>query len=167
MYNNSPIFKWNILMRCADAQNLVSSHASLPDWRGSQGNKLMRETNQDFAAWIESEKMAEKKIKKVSASAASRWVLELDVKKQWLNYSEEAGYVTKINCTLCSKYQDKLKYLKNFSTAMITGITGSSIKKDNVKKHATSDAHVVNESLWVNECNDIKSKWWVNKVMSC
>ena len=134
MYNNSPIFKWNILMRCADAQNLVSSHASLPDWRGSQGNKLMRETNQDFAAWIESEKMAEKKIKKVSASAASRWVLELDVKKQWLNYSEEAGYVTKINCTLCSKYQDKLKYLKNFSTAMITGITGSSIKKDNVKK---------------------------------
>ena len=43
-------------MRCADAQNLVSSHASLPDWRGSQGNKLMRETNQDFAAWIESEK---------------------------------------------------------------------------------------------------------------
>ena len=50
----------------------------------------MRETNQDFAAWIESEKMAEKKIKKVSASAASRWVLELDVKKQWLNYSEEA-----------------------------------------------------------------------------
>ena len=129
-------------MRCADAQNLVSSHASLPDWRGSQGNKLMRETNQDFAAWIESEKMAEKKIKKVSASAASRWVLELDVKKQWLNYSEEAGYVTKINCTLCSKYQDKLKYLKNFSTAMITGITGSSIKKDNVKKHATSDAHV-------------------------
>ena len=78
MYNNSPIFKWNILMRCADAQNLASSHASLPDWRGSQGNKLMRETNQDFAAWIESEKMAEKKIKKVSASAASRWVLELD-----------------------------------------------------------------------------------------
>ena len=76
--------------------------------------------------------MAEKKIKKVSASAASRWVLELDVKKQWLNYSEEAGYVTKINCTLCSKYQDKLKYLKNFSTAMITGITSSSIKKDNV-----------------------------------
>ena len=68
MYNNSPIFKWNILMRCADAQNLASSHASLPDWRGSQGNKLMRETNQDFAAWIESEKMAEKKIK-VSASA--------------------------------------------------------------------------------------------------
>ena len=73
-------------MRCADAQNLASSHASLPDWRGSQGNKLMRETNQDFAAWIESEKMAEKKRKKVSASAASRWVLELDVKKQWLNY---------------------------------------------------------------------------------
>ena len=78
-------------MRCADARNLASSHASLPDWRGSQGNKLMRETNQDFAAWIESEKMAEKKIKKVSASAASR------------HY----------------------------------------------------------------ECNDIKSKWWVNKVMSC
>ena len=55
-------------MRCADAQNLASSHASLPDWRGLQGNKLMRETNQDFAAWIESEKMAEKKIKIVSAS---------------------------------------------------------------------------------------------------
>ena len=28
-------------MRCADAQNLASSHASLPDWRGSQGNKLL------------------------------------------------------------------------------------------------------------------------------
>ena len=110
MYNNSPIFKWNILMRCADAQNLASSHASLPDWRGSQGNKLMRETNQDFAAWIESEKMAEKKIKKVSASAASRWVLELDVKKQWLNYSEEAGYVTKINCTLCSNSNTLFKF---------------------------------------------------------
>ena len=86
-------------MICADAQNLVSSHASLPDWRGSQGNKLMRETNQDFAACIESDKMAEKKIKKVSASAASRWVLELDVKKQWLNYSEEDGYVKKVNWT--------------------------------------------------------------------
>ena len=71
MYNNSPIFKWNILMRCADAQNLASSHASLPDWRGSQGNKLMRETNQDFAAWIESEKMAEKKIKKVSVKVTT------------------------------------------------------------------------------------------------
>ena len=86
-------------MRCADAQNLVSSHTSLPDWRGSQGNKLMRETNQDFAAWIESEKMAEKKIKKVSASAAaSRWVLELDVKKQWLNYSEEAFTLSHLMC---------------------------------------------------------------------
>ena len=81
MYNNSPIFKWNILMRCADAQNLASSYASLPDWQGSQGNKLMRETNQDFAAWIESEKMAEKKIKKVSASAAQRLLGVLSVYK--------------------------------------------------------------------------------------
>ena len=111
-------------MRCADAQNLASSHASLPDWRGSQGNKLMRETNQDFTAWIESEKMAEKKIKKVSASAASRWVLELDVKKQWLNYKDSLVYCLSTNVSL-------VLLMSHY------------------------------------ECNDIKSKWWVNKVMSC
>ena len=51
----------------------------------------------------------------------------------------QSGTVTHVYCELCSKH--KLKSLRNFSPSFVNGITGSSLKIDNVVKHSKSDMH--------------------------
>jgi hypothetical protein len=52
------------------------------------------------------------------------------------------GAVTRIYCRLCAKFADRLKSSsRNFSQQFVTGITGSSMKKDALDKHLKSDGH--------------------------
>ena len=44
-------------------------------------------------------------------------------------------------CELCHKHRDRLRAIRNFSSAFIDGVTGSALKKDNVAKHKKSDMH--------------------------
>ena len=47
--------------------------------------------------------------------------------------------MTRIFCALCSKHQDRLRAVRNFSSAFVDGITETALKKDNVCKHQRSD----------------------------
>jgi len=47
--------------------------------------------------------------------------------------------VTKMKCALCLKFEDTIKYCRNFNKAMIVGVT--TVKKDVVKKHLHSEMH--------------------------
>ena len=49
--------------------------------------------------------------------------------------------MTRIFCALCSKHQDRLRAVRNFSSAFVDGITETALKKDNVCKHQRSDMH--------------------------
>ena len=69
-----------------------------------------------------------------SLKTVKDWQLKLDVEKKWLDIEERDGKVVKIKCKLCIKHKDRLKYSVNMSMKFINGITGSSLKKDNVDK---------------------------------
>lgn len=59
-----------------------------------------------------------------------------------MKYEERAGgKVTRIFCSLCTKYQDRLQAVRNFSSSFVDGVTNTALKKDNVSKHQRSDMH--------------------------
>ena len=78
----------------------------------------------------------------VNLSTVSKWKKELNVLGEWLHYDEATeGKVNRIRCLLCSKHEDRLRSMRNYSTAFVHGITGRALKKDNVVKHLKSDKH--------------------------
>jgi len=54
------------------------------------------------------------------------------------------GYpnVIKMRCKVCYEFRARLKNVRNFSTAFIDGISGASLKRDNVRNHSTSVMHL-------------------------
>ena len=77
----------------------------------------------------------------VNLSTVQKWIKEVDSLGEWLRYDESGGKVTRISCALCTKYKDRLQALRNFSSSFIDGVSGTALKKDNVKKHQRSDMH--------------------------
>ena len=71
----------------------------------------------------------------VNLSTVQKWIKNVDSRGEWLRYDESGGKVTRILCALCSKHQDRLRAMRNFSSAFIDGITETALKKDNVCKH--------------------------------
>ena len=69
------------------------------------------------------------------------WEKELDSLGEWLRYNETTGNVTRVYCELCSNHVEQLKCLRNYCPSFVKGVTGSSLKKDNVVKHSKSDMH--------------------------
>ena len=49
--------------------------------------------------------------------------------------------MTRIFCALCAKHKDRLHAIRNFSSSFVDGISGTALKKDNVKKHRHSEQH--------------------------
>jgi len=73
----------------------------------------------------------------------------MDVTKSWTETEmdgqsgpDDYPSVVKIRCKVCSEFRARLKNVRNFSTAFIDGISGASLKRDNVKKHSTSVMHL-------------------------
>jgi hypothetical protein len=67
----------------------------------------------------------------VSLKTFSGWKCRLDPGGHWLMADECDGAVTRIYCRLCAKFADRLKSSsRNFSQQFVTGITGSSMKKE-------------------------------------
>ena len=58
--------------------------------------------------------------------------------------------MTRIFCVLCSKHQDCLRAVRNFSSAFVDGITETALKKDNVCKHQQSDMDSRLSLTWSN-----------------
>ena len=74
-------------------------------------------------------------------AAVKRWKDEIDKKGEWFEYEVgNDGRFKAIKCRLCTKYEHKLKWCRNFSNAFISGATA--VKKDNVRKHAVSAMHI-------------------------
>ena len=48
---------------------------------------------------------------------------KVDCLSEWLRYDEQSGTVTRMYCELCSKHDDKLKSLHNFSPSFMNGIS--------------------------------------------
>ena len=77
----------------------------------------------------------------VNLSTVQKWVTELDHLGEWLHYDESSEKVTRFFCVLCAKYKDRLHAIRNFSSSFVDGISGTALKKDNVKKHRHSEQH--------------------------
>jgi len=77
------------------------------------------------------------------------WINDLDVTKTWIETETEGKHgadgqpiVTKIQCKVCTEFAARLKNVRNFSTVFIDGISGASLKRDNVNKYSTSVKHL-------------------------
>ena len=77
----------------------------------------------------------------VNLSTVQKWIEDVDSLGEWLRYDESGGKVNRIFCALFSKHQDRLREVRNFSSAFVDGITETALKKDNVCKHQRSDMH--------------------------
>ena len=77
----------------------------------------------------------------VNLGTVQRWGRELDSLNEWLRYDVKEGKVTRIFCALCTKHEERLRVLRNYSVSFVQGILGTSLKKDNVSKHSNSDMH--------------------------
>lgn len=80
-------------------------------------------------------------IMSVNLGTVQRWGRERDSLNEWLRYDVKEGKVTRIFCSLCTKHQERLRGLRNYSVSFVQGILGTALKKDNVSKHSNSDMH--------------------------
>lgn len=84
----------------------------------------------------------------VKLVTATNWKNTVDPLGEWLDFEIDGkNNVISIRCILCSKFADKLKMKRNFNPGFINGITGNSLKKDNIIKHSKSDMHVTAVNL--------------------
>lgn len=85
-----------------------------------------------------------KKQRNLSVTAANRWkttALATHSGNEWLVVNaDKAGYVVSLNCSVCKTYAEKLKGMKNFSTAW--AFSGSAnLRLSNAEDHARGDPH--------------------------
>ena len=85
----------------------------------------------------------------ISARTVRGWINDLDITKTWIETETDSqrgsdGHpnVIKIRCKVCSEFRTRLKNIRHFSTAFIDGISGASLKRDNVEKHSMSVMHL-------------------------
>ena len=88
----------------------------------------------------------EAKKRKVAYATFTKWKTDMDKDCQmvtWLicDTKLQAGkkYVTKLRCSVCTKFRSKTVGRRNFSEAWITG--AESIRNSNIRDHAWSDQH--------------------------
>lgn len=88
----------------------------------------------------------EAKKRKVAYATFSKWKVDMDKECQtvtWLDCDTEvqAGkrFVTKLRCSVCTKFKVKIEGQRNFSECWITG--AESVRNSNIRDHARSDQH--------------------------
>ncbi len=78
-------------------------------------------------------------------TTVKKWVLQIDVQKEWLEYKvddNDGSKVKMLKCSVCGKFANKIKYCKNYNDALVRGVTSlSRMKLDNLRKHSKSDQH--------------------------
>lgn len=75
------------------------------------------------------------------SGTAKKWIQALDPHGQWLEFYHDDG-VTTAKCRVCREKESHIKMVRNFSDTLITGISGSKLKKDTLKKHSESKQHL-------------------------
>ena len=80
----------------------------------------------------------------VAVRTVDKWIQELDPDRIWLKYerqtedvaanSKQEPQVSVVRCAVCQEFESRIRGIRNFNRAIIDGLRGSSLKKDNVKK---------------------------------
>ena len=103
----------------------------------------MEESSQSCTDSEHSEQALPSKRRALMVSTVKRWISENDKAvntADWLTY-EVPGWsvVSSLKCSACSKFQDKLRDMRNFKLGFIDGSRNQQISS--VKDHASSDMH--------------------------
>ncbi|XP_071854674.1 uncharacterized protein [Apostichopus japonicus] len=80
-------------------------------------------------------------VKGLKEETAKKWISENN--RSWLEYDltpDASRLVERLRCRVCS--DERVRALRNYSNSFVEGITGSGMKKDNVKKHSRTEMHV-------------------------
>lgn len=76
-----------------------------------------------------------------SQTTFEKWVTKLDPAEIWISGELSNGQLLSVMCKVCHRQEQHLRLCRNFNDSFINGIEGSSLKKDNLSKHAKSDSH--------------------------
>ena len=105
----------------------------------------------------------------VAQKTFNTWQQTLDPGKRWLHAEIVERQAVRVWCALCAKHVERLKGFRNFSEAFVTGITGASLKRDNVSKHMTTSAHLRAEALETGPLpiSDVLQNTVIGKLNAC
>ena len=84
----------------------------------------------------------------VKYGTAAKWSELFDPKGEWLEIEIECGIAQKITCKICRKHEDRIKLISNFSRSFVQGISGDSMKTDNIWKHLKTDMNIRALQTW-------------------
>ena len=99
-------------------------------------------------ATASSSSKSKKQKRQVSLATFCRWQTEKEKEYQtlsWLRCDKANQSVELLWCASCRKFEDKIRGVKNFSAAWISG--SANHKLSNVSDHARSDQHKLSMSL--------------------
>ena len=88
----------------------------------------------------------------VSVSTVQKWIRENDKAMQtmtWLKYKlceNDADHVASLLCSVCQQFDDRLRGMRNYSDAFVTGATN--LRSSNFKDHGRTDMHCKAMSLY-------------------
>ena len=91
---------------------------------------------------ISGEKVPVAKNRTVTIATATKWKTENDKKldtSMWLQFQVDGSSVSALKCSVCAKFEDKLRRCKNFTQALIIG--SRNMRSSAFKGHADSDMH--------------------------
>ncbi len=95
-----------------------------------------------------SDSQPKKAKRQVSVATLQKWQSQQEKEHKtlsWLRCDKQQKHVESLWCEACRRFEDKIRGVKNFSAAWITGSTNQ--KLSNVLDHARSDQHKSSMSL--------------------
>ena len=83
------------------------------------------------------------KRRKVKSATVDKWILDYDKTlstSTWMQYERsDRSHVSKIFCSICKRYEDRIKGSRNFNRAFIDG--SANLRTSSFRDHAKSDMH--------------------------
>ena len=84
----------------------------------------------------------------------SNWINKILASKDgslWLQFKDEKGLARDLTCKICSQYVDKIKHMREFREAWVTG--SQNYKVSNANDHADSASHKMAMKYYYHDVN--------------